>query len=1381
VTVSGVASNGVTFTVTYAPRVNAGGSEYTDGGGNSWAADQSYSVSNIWGHTGGSTFSTTNQIANTDDDVLYQSERFGNFGYKFDLANGRYNVTLHFAEIYSGTSGPNQRIFNVLIEGVQVLTYYDIAAQAGFETATTKTFPGILVQDGQLNIDLVTVVGNAKISAIQIQPDQPTKLGISSINNGTPPPATSSFPIIVQSQDSFGNPVNVASATGVSVTRQAGTGDLGGTLAGTIAAGTSQVTLSAVTYSKAENGVVLRASRTSGDNLAAGDSAPFTVVAGEATKLGFITQPGNTTAANNLPGPPVVAVQDSLGNTVTSSSAQITVAIGSNPGGGALSGTTAKNAAAGTAIFADLKISQTGNGYTLSASSPNLTGATSAAFNLAAGGTISGTITRSGGSTPIGGALIEALQSGVVKRTATTDGSGAYSMPGLAVGSYDVRASAGGHISQTQNGVSVTSGGTSAVNFSLPVATPTAGIVYIYDELQRLKSIIDPVGEAATYSYDAVGNLLSITRNNASQTSVIDFNLNGAPIGGTVTIYGTGFSATPSQNTVTFNGVGASVVSSTLTQIVVTVPAGATNGPIAVTSPAGSATSSTNFIVTGAPPGAPTIASFTPAIGTVGTTVTITGTNFDTTAANNEVRFNPTLAPVSTSTATSIEVTTPVDVRWGKFSVTTPGGTVTSTEDFFVPTAPYAAADVGFTGRMTINGTTLPVTLPASNKIGLVLFDGTVGQVVSLGIGGVTGGTYAITIYYPNGYQLYAVGGTVETLETTLYLPVTGTYMMRFVPTTGAPTLNVTLSEDFNAGTVVIDGSSALNVAFDRLGQRAWANFAGTAGQKLALAFAGLTSNITFTVYKPDGVTTLYSQGNIGSSEHILQLTDTGTYKILIDPNWGTLPTMNIWLSTADINVGALTLNQPSQSTNIGRIGQRGVATFNGTAGQKVSLQMTGVTIPGGLVTLFNPSLGQLTTGQKYDIKMELIDVGGSAGAKLQWRSPSTAQQVIPQSQLYLPGGSTAVGLQGDYFNNTTLSGAPALSRTDSTVNFTWSGSPGGSVPSDNFTARWTGQVQAQYSEEYEFCALADDGVRLWVNGIPLIDKWIVQGSYEWCSGAPLSLASAGFDKSGGFIDTVTLPATGTYMVLVDPYGGNLGNFSVTVYDVPSNAPTSITPNGPPVVVAVNTRGENPTLSFTGSVGQTVTLQMNGVTIPWSTVTILNPSLGSLSADQKYSIKMEYFEGSGGAAARLFWNSPTTVEQIIPQSQLYLTGGSTAVGLQGDYFNNTTLTGTPVLTRTDSTVDFSWSGSPGTGVNSDNFSVRWSGDVQAQFSETYEFCTVIDDGARLWVNSVPVINKWVFQGPTRWCSADPLSLASTGVGTGGTQFASIPKPPTLAK
>ncbi|MGH9204471.1 MAG: IPT/TIG domain-containing protein, partial [Vicinamibacterales bacterium] len=62
-------------------------------------------------------------------------------------------------------------------------------------------------------------------------------------------------------------------------------------------------------------------------------------------------------------------------------------------------------------------------------------------------------------------------------------------------------------------------------------------------------------------------------------------------------MHGTGFSATPSQNAVNFNGLAATVTSSTTTQLVTTVPVGATSGPIAVSTPLGSASSSAWFTV----------------------------------------------------------------------------------------------------------------------------------------------------------------------------------------------------------------------------------------------------------------------------------------------------------------------------------------------------------------------------------------------------------------------------------------------------------------------------------------------------------------------------------------------------------------------------------------------------------------------------------------------------------------------------------------------------------------------------------------------------------------------------------------------------------------
>ena len=87
-------------------------------------------------------------------------------------------------------------------------------------------------------------------------------------------------------------------------------------------------------------------------------------------------------------------------------------------------------------------------------------------------------------------------------------------------------------------------------------------------------------------------------------------------------------------------------------------------------------------------------------------------------------------------------------------------------------------------------------------------------------------------------------------------------------------------------------------------------------------------------------------------------------------------------------------------------------------------------------------------------------------------------------------------------------------------------------------------------------------------------------------------------------------------------------------------------------------------------------------------------------------------------------------------------------GLLGTYFDNPDFTGTSVQ-RTDAVIDFSWgTGAPISGIAADTFSVRWTGKVQAQFSETYTFTTTTDDGVRLWVNGVKLIDDWTSHAPT---------------------------------
>ena len=101
-------------------------------------------------------------------------------------------------------------------------------------------------------------------------------------------------------------------------------------------------------------------------------------------KLGFAVQP-TATAAGQLIYPAVqVAVQDGFGNTITTSTAQITLAIGNNPSNGLLSGTLTRSAVNGIATFDNLKIDKAGLGYTLTAFAGNLTSATSEAFDITA-------------------------------------------------------------------------------------------------------------------------------------------------------------------------------------------------------------------------------------------------------------------------------------------------------------------------------------------------------------------------------------------------------------------------------------------------------------------------------------------------------------------------------------------------------------------------------------------------------------------------------------------------------------------------------------------------------------------------------------------------------------------------------------------------------------------------------------------------------------------------------------------------------------------------------------------------------------------------------------------------------------------------------------
>jgi hypothetical protein len=91
-------------------------------------------------------------------------------------------------------------------------------------------------------------------------------------------------------------------------------------------------------------------------------------------------------------------------------------------------------------------------------------------------------------------------------------------------------------------------------------------------------------------------------------------------------------------------------------------------------------------------------------------------------------------------------------------------------------------------------------------------------------------------------------------------------------------------------------------------------------------------------------------------------------------------------------------------------------------------------------------------------------------------------------------------------------------------------------------------------------------------------------------------------------------------------------------------------------------------------------------------------------------------------------------------------------GLKGEYFANENLAGEPALTQLDQQVDFSWADSPGLPLQNDNWSVRWTADLNILFEDTYTFSVNSEGGTRLWIDGEKVIDMWVSWVPTTYAS-----------------------------
>ncbi len=773
---------------------------------------------------------------------------------------------------------------------------------------------------------------------------------------------------------------------------------------------------------------------------------------------------------------------------------------------------------------------------------------------------------------------------------------------------------------------------------AISVWAQSSPIRYVYDDLGRLTAVIDQNGDAATYHYDAVGNLTGITRTSAGSVAIFGFTPSGAPIGSSVTLSGVGFSATPGQNTVSFNGTTASVTSASATSLVATVPSGATSGTISVTSPTGSATSAAPFTVTSL--NVPTITGFTPAAGVADTSVTITGTNFDPVPSLDKTRFNGGLAGPTSVTSTTLNVLVPRTRGSGRISVQTPAGMAVSASDFIIPPLPYTPADVATSGRIPF-GTGTTVTVSTANKIGLMLFDGMPGQRVSLrGTNGlanqVLGCDLWVSILRPDSSVL----GPATCMEFSGFidvatLTVPDTYTIHVDPAstaTGSVTLTLYDVPADVTGTITPGGSS-VTVSTTIAGQNGALPFSGTAGQRVSLHGTNTLSgqvlgcDLHVSMVNPDGTvlavpTCMEASGFID----VKTLGATGTHKIVVDPvaTASGAVTLTLYDVPPDVT-GTITPGGSPVTVSTTTPGQNATLTFAGTSGQRVSLRGTNGMV-GQIAFVCDVSVSILKPDASVLAPPSCMETSGFIDALT---LPSTGTYTIVTNPASAAVGSltlTLYDLPADLTGTITPGGSPVTVST--------------TTPGQNATLTFAGTAGQRVSLRG-------------TNGMVGQIAFVCDVSVSILKPDASVLAPPSCMETSGFIDALTLASTGTYTIVIDPASVAAGSLTLTLYDLPADVMGTITPGGSPVTVSTTTPGQNATLTFVGTAGQRVSLRgTNGMV--GQIAFVCDVSVSMLKPDGSLLAAATCMEGSGFIDVKTLAATGTYTIRVDP--------GSTATG-----------------------------------------------------------------------------------------------------------------------
>jgi subtilisin family serine protease len=403
-----------------------------------------------------------------------------------------------------------------------------------------------------------------------------------------------------------------------------------------------------------------------------------------------------------------------------------------------------------------------------------------------------------------------------------------------------------------------------------------------------------------------------------------------------------------------------------------------------------------------------------------------------------------------------------------------------------------------------------------------------------------------------------------------------------------------------------------------------------------------------------------------------------------------------------------------------------------------------------------------------HEIKLEYFEGGGVAQAVLSWVTVDAGNCFAS-----IPFGHW----EGSYYNNTDLTGTPLMTRDDGDrfLNMDFGdGSPRAAcgVNADNFSARWTRSVNFA-TGVYRFSVTGDDGVRFYIDGQLKIDKWFIQAPTTYTadvfiSGGFHEIRLEYFDGRGGAVARVSwetlsdpncyadVPSDhwrGAYYSATDLTGDprivrdeGVGFLN---FDVGDGSPGAACGVGVDNFSARWTRTVNfaaGTYRFTVTGDDGVRLYIDGQLKidKWFIQAPTTYTADVLLADGSHNVMLDYFEGAGGALARVSWETlPGDCFASVPFDHW-----------KGTYYNNAVLTGDPAMLRDDGVgpIDFDFGiGSPSAhcGLGADNFSVRWTRSVNFT-PGTYRFTVTGDDGVRLYIDGVLVINKWFVQGPTTY-------------------------------